>query len=60
MSLAGNSNQLFLPVGVQQTRKIAHISQFGPYTICFVCSKEASHRDASFEQTENTLMLAKN
>ena len=29
MSLMENSNQDFLPV-VQQTRKIAHISQFGP------------------------------
>ena len=35
MSLTENSNQVFLPGGggVQQTRKIAHISQFGPYTI---------------------------
>ena len=32
MSLTETSNQLFLPGGVQQTRKIAHISQFGPYT----------------------------
>ena len=34
MSLTENSNQLFLPGGVQQTHKIAHISQFGPYTNC--------------------------
>ena len=30
MSLTENSNQVFLPGGVQQTRKIAHIYQFGP------------------------------
>ena len=39
MSLTENSNQLFLPAGggggggAQQTRKIAHMYQFGPYTI---------------------------
>ena len=35
MSLTEDSNKLFLPGGVQQTRKIAHISQFGPYTTSF-------------------------
>ena len=32
MSQTENSNQVFLPGGVQQTRIITHIYQFGPYT----------------------------
>ena len=30
MFLTENSNQVFHPWGVQQTSKIAHVSQFGP------------------------------
>ena len=35
MPLTENSNELFSSWGVQQTRKIAHIYQFGPYTIYY-------------------------